>query len=107
MSREIVSVAQMRAMDAASARVGVSTRVLMENAGQAVAAAIAARHAPKATAVLCGPGANGGDGWVAARALRERGWPVWVETLAPISQLTGDAADAASRWGGGDARYRR
>jgi hydroxyethylthiazole kinase-like uncharacterized protein yjeF len=72
----------------------------MENAGRAVADAIAARYAPRPTAVLCGPGNNGGDGWVAARHLRERGWPVWVETLAPRENLTGDAAEAAARWSG-------
>lgn len=98
MSREIVTVEQMRAIDEASVVAGV--RTLMENAGRAVADAIVARYAPRRTAVLCGPGANGGDGWVAARNLRERGWPVWVETLAPRENLTGDAAEAAARWSG-------
>jgi hydroxyethylthiazole kinase-like uncharacterized protein yjeF len=65
-----------------------------------VAEAVAARYAPRPTAVLCGPGNNGGDGWVAARHLRERGWPVWVETLAPRENLTGDAAAAAALWTG-------
>jgi hydroxyethylthiazole kinase-like uncharacterized protein yjeF len=97
---EIITIAQMRAIDEASARAGVPTRTLMENAGLAVADAITNRYAPRPTAVLCGPGANGGDGWVAARALREQGWPVWVETLAPREALTGDAADAATAWKG-------
>ncbi|HYD87421.1 MAG TPA: NAD(P)H-hydrate dehydratase [Vitreimonas sp.] len=100
MSREIITVAQMRAIDTASARAGVSTRNLMENAGRAVAEAIVARFTPRPTAVLCGPGANGGDGWVAARALQERGWPVWVESLAARDELSGDAADAAAAWRG-------
>lgn len=100
MSAEIISVAQMRAIDNASALAGVSTRTLMENAGQAVAEAVVQRFSPRPTAVLCGPGNNGGDGWVAARALRERGWPVWVETLAPREALVGDAAGAASAWNG-------
>lgn len=98
MSREIITVAQMRAIDEASVEAGVTT--LMENAGRAVADAVAARYKPRPTAVLCGPGNNGGDGWVAARHLQERGWPVWVETLAPRENLTGDAADAAARWSG-------
>lgn len=72
----------------------------MENAGRAVAEAVVGRFPQQPTAVLCGPGANGGDGWVAARALREMGWPVWVETLAPREALTGDAADAARAWSG-------
>lgn len=98
--REIISVAQMRAIDSASAASGVPTRALMEAAGQAVAAAIAARFSPRPTVVLCGPGANGGDGWVAARALAARGWDVWVEALTPVETLTGDAADAAAAWDG-------
>jgi hydroxyethylthiazole kinase-like uncharacterized protein yjeF len=100
MRAEIITNAQMRAIDAAAAAAGVSTRTLMQNAGEAVAAAVAARFAPQPTAVLCGPGNNGGDGFVAARALKQRGWPVWVETLVPPGQLTGDAADAADAWDG-------
>ncbi len=100
MSREIITVEQMRAIDEASAQAGVATRTLMENAGRAVADAVVARFTPRPTAVLCGPGNNGGDGWVAARALMERGWPVWVETLVPRETLKGDAADAARAFGG-------
>ena len=98
MIREIVTVEQMRAIDEASAAAGVT--MLMENAGRAVADAIVALYEPRPTAVLCGPGNNGGDGWVAARRLRERGWPVSVHTLAPRENLTGDAAEAAVRWRG-------
>ena len=90
----------MRAIDEASAQAGVPTRTLMENAGQAVADAIVRRFPQQPTAVLCGPGNNGGDGWVAARALREMGWLVWVETLVPRDALKGDAADAARSWNG-------
>src|SRR5262249_47286868 len=50
--------------------------------------------------VLCGPGNNGGDGWVAARMLAEAGWPVWVETLVPPVELWGDAFEAAQAWKG-------
>ncbi|MEZ5971225.1 MAG: NAD(P)H-hydrate dehydratase [Hyphomonadaceae bacterium] len=100
MSQEIVTVEQSRALDRASAEAGVTTRTLMENAGRAVAEAVVGRFSQQPTAVLCGPGNNGGDGWVAARALREMGWPVWVEALAPIESLTDDAADAAKAWTG-------
>jgi len=100
MSGEIISVAQMRAIDAASALAGVPTQALMRNAGGAVAREIAKRLSPRPTAVLCGPGNNGGDGWVAAKALRELGWPVWVEALAARDALSGDAADAASAFSG-------
>lgn len=100
MSHEIITVEEMRAIDEGSAAAGVPTRALMENAGRAVAEAIVQRFPQQPTAVLCGPGNNGGDGWVAARALREMGWPVWVETLAPRETLRGDAADAAQAFGG-------
>ena len=90
----------MRAIDEASAAAGVPTRTLMENAGRAVADAIVQRFAQQPTAVLCGPGNNGGDGWVAARVLRSMGWPVWVETFVARERLRGDAADAASAWTG-------
>ncbi len=100
MSAAIITVAQMRAIDAASAKAGIPTRTLMENAGCAAAEAIVRRFSPRPTAILCGPGNNGGDGWVVACALREQGWPVWVETLAPREALVGDAASAASAWDG-------
>ena len=97
---EIISVADMRAIDARAAVLGVPTRTLMENAGAAVAAAIQARWAPRPTLVLCGPGANGGDGYVAARKLAEAGWPVRVGALGDRAALTGDARDAALAWMG-------
>lgn len=100
MSREIITVDEMRAIDAGSAVAGVPTRTLMENAGRAVADAIIERFTPRLTAVLCGPGNNGGDGWVAARVLKERGWPVWVETLTPRDALKGDAKEAAAQFKG-------
>ena len=100
MSREIITVAEMRAIDAAAEAAGVPTRTLMENAGAAVADAIAQRFTPRPTLVLCGPGNNGGDGWVAARRLREMGWPVRVASLVSLEALRGDAADAAAAWGG-------
>lgn len=95
-----MTVEEMRAIDDASAAAGVPTRTLMENAGRAVAEAIVGRFPQQSTAVLCGPGNNGGDGWVAARLLRKMGWPVWVETLVPRAALKGDAADAAKAWSG-------
>lgn len=90
----------MREIDAAAVRAGASTRALMENAGFAVAREAVKRFSPRPTAVLCGPGDNGGDGWVAARALQELGWPVWVETLVRPDQLKGAAAQAAADWTG-------
>ncbi|MGE3143088.1 MAG: NAD(P)H-hydrate epimerase, partial [Hyphomonadaceae bacterium] len=100
MSDEIITNAQMRAIDARSAALGTPTRLLMENAGRAVADAICARFAPCTVTALCGPGNNGGDGWVAARFLMERGWPVRVESLVDRAALEGDAADAAAAFMG-------
>ncbi|MDX2277186.1 MAG: NAD(P)H-hydrate dehydratase [Hyphomonadaceae bacterium] len=100
MRTDIITVVQMRAIDAAAAHGGTPTRTLMERAGFAAADAVTARFTPRATAVLCGPGNNGGDGFVVARALQERGWPVWIECAVPVAELTGDAADAARAWQG-------
>ena len=100
MPNEIITSAQMRAIDSAAAAAGTPTRELMERAGRAVAEAVLARYSPRPVAVLCGPGMNGGDGFVAARLLHAAGWPVWVETLAPIDALKRDSADAASAWDG-------
>lgn len=100
MNREIITVAQMRAIDAASARAGVPIRTLMENAGRAVASAVAARHAVQPVTVLCGPGANGGDGWVAARILHASGWPVEVVSSVARDTLTDATGDAARSFSG-------
>jgi ADP-dependent NAD(P)H-hydrate dehydratase / NAD(P)H-hydrate epimerase len=94
MPHPIISVAQMRAMDAAAP----DTQALMENAGAAVAREIIARYAPCMVAVLCGPGNNGGDGYVVARHLQAAGWDVWVERSGP--PVSADAIAMAARWTG-------
>ena len=80
---------------------GVPGLSLMEAAGRAVADEAIDLVARKgaAIAVLCGPGNNGGDGFVAARLLREQGYRVRVGLLGPRERLTGDAAAVADRWG--------
>jgi hydroxyethylthiazole kinase-like uncharacterized protein yjeF len=79
---------------------GVSSTELMETAGAAVAAAVAERYLPQAAVVLCGPGNNGGDGFVVARHLEASGWSVRVGLLGERERLAGDALNAARLWGG-------
>jgi hydroxyethylthiazole kinase-like uncharacterized protein yjeF len=100
MTLEILTVAEMYAADHYAAEHGVSTLALMENAGRAVADEITRRHAPNSALILCGPGNNGGDGFVVARHLAERGWPVRVSLLGARERLRGDAAAMAVRWAG-------
>lgn len=97
---EVLDCAGMAKADAFAVRQGVASLVLMERAGEAVADAIMQRWAARPAAVLCGPGNNGGDGYVAARLLAEAGWPVTVFQLAAPADLQGDAASAAHQWNG-------
>ena len=97
---ELFSVAEMYAADAAAARAGTPGLTLMENAGRAVADAIVRRWGTRPVAVLCGPGNNGGDGFVVARLLAEAGWPVRLGLLGDRERLKGDAAAMAARWEG-------
>jgi len=94
----LFSVAEMYAADAAAAKAGTPGLTLMENAGRAVAEAIVRRWAPRSVSVLCGPGNNGGDGFVAARLLAEAGWPVRLGLLGTRERLKGDAAAMSDRW---------
>ena len=100
MTSEVLTVEQMYAADRFAAEHGTPSLALMEHAGLAVADEICKRWSPRACAVLCGPGNNGGDGYVVARHLVARGWNVWVETLVDKKSLKGDAAIMAGRWTG-------
>ena len=79
---------------------GVDGFGLMEAAGSAVAVAVGARWPMRPVTVLCGPGNNGGDGFVAARHLAAAGWPVKLALLGSRDRLSGEVAHAANLWKG-------
>lgn len=95
----VLSAAQMRAAELDMVARGTSLAVLMERAGAALADLVWRAAAGRPVLVLVGPGNNGGDGYVAARLLAERGAAVRVAALAPPgSEL---ALRAAALWSGG------
>ncbi len=96
----LLDLRRMEEADRLAAAGGVAVAVLMENAGHAVAREIERRWAVRPVVVLCGPGNNGGDGFVAARQLAHAGWPVRVALLGSIDLLKGAARDNADRWSG-------
>ncbi|MBT7487456.1 MAG: NAD(P)H-hydrate dehydratase [Rhodospirillales bacterium] len=79
---------------------GVSGLELMEAAGASIAGEIMRRYPTQPTAILCGPGNNGGDGFVVARYLARAGWPIKLGLLGARDALKGDAAANADRWHG-------
>lgn len=100
----LLTAAQMRAIEAAAIASGAVTGLeLMERAGRGVAEAIFAewpelRNTPQRAVVLCGPGNNGGDGFVVARLLKERGWKVAVFLYGDPDALPPDAAAMKAAW---------
>ncbi len=95
---------QMACLDRAAATAPGGSYPLMENAGRAVARAAMRHMRPSTVLVLCGPGSNGGDGYVAARLLARAGRPVAVAALAAPAEES-DAARAASLWRGPVRRF--
>jgi hydroxyethylthiazole kinase-like uncharacterized protein yjeF len=94
--RQILTVAETAAADKAAIAAGAPGTVLMERAGAAIAEAVSARFERQPATVLCGPGNNGGDGYVAARLLQARGWP--VEVRATGAPTAADAQAARAQW---------
>lgn len=98
---ELLTPSQMQACDRAAIAQGIAGLTLMERAGRAVADAVGALHNPPArVAILCGPGNNGGDGFVAARHLAAQGYVVRLGLLGERAALKGDADEMAGRWSG-------
>jgi len=94
----VLTAAEMRAAEEAVIATGVSVDTLMDRAGTRIAHAVRRLAGANAILILCGPGNNGGDGYVAARVLAEQGATVRV---AALSEPRTDAAKAArAGWGG-------
>jgi ADP-dependent NAD(P)H-hydrate dehydratase / NAD(P)H-hydrate epimerase len=100
MSHEVLTVSQMAQADRAAIAAGTPGEQLMQRAGSAVADEIRKRWTPRKVTVLCGPGNNGGDGFVVARVLAGHGWTVQVALLGSIDELRGDARTHALLWKG-------
>jgi NAD(P)H-hydrate epimerase len=96
----LLTVAQMTEADRAAIVAGTPGSLLMQNAGNAVAREITRRWSPRPVSVLCGPGNNGGDGFVVALALAQAGWSVRVALLGRKENLSGDARVHAELWSG-------
>jgi hydroxyethylthiazole kinase-like uncharacterized protein yjeF len=98
---ELLSNAEMARADRQTIASGMPGIDLMERAGTAVSDLVAAQFpAGSRIVVVTGPGNNGGDGFVAARRLVERGYRVEVLLVGALAQLKGDAVVAAERWRG-------
>src|SRR3954464_13436438 len=90
----VLNTAQMREADRRTIEdIGIPSLVLMENAGRQAVAAIEAMHGDllDQVAVVCGRGNNGGDGFVVARTLMQRGVDVSVFLLGRVADVRGDA----------------
>ena len=103
MARPILTAERMRSAEAAAIKAGTAETTLMERAGAALAEAVRLYAGPRETLVLCGPGNNGGDGYVAARHLKKGGYPIRVAALA---EPAADAAKwAKDQWDGPVERF--
>lgn len=99
---ELLTTAEMGEADRLTIEGGVPGLALMENAGAAVASEVARRFPDaRRVAVLCGPGNNGGDGFVAARLLQDRGYTIRLGFDGDVGKLPADAATMARTWTGG------
>lgn len=98
---ELLTAEEMGRADELAIDGGVAGATLMENAGRAVAEEVAKRFPDsESVVVLCGPGNNGGDGFVAARHLMERGYKVTLGFDGDVNRLPKDAAAMAKRFAG-------
>lgn len=100
---ELLTTAEMGEADRLTIAAGTPGEKLMEAAGEAVArraSSMLMKRDGRSALILCGPGANGGDGYVAARLLSELGCAARVAALGDPKALRGDALQAAKKWTG-------
>jgi hydroxyethylthiazole kinase-like uncharacterized protein yjeF len=97
---ELLTSSEMAEADRRALAGGVASLTLMENAGRAVADAVMRWNPRGMVCVVAGPGNNGGDGFVCARVLAERGYPVRLLLAGERDKLKGDAAEVAKLWRG-------
>ena len=98
--KAVLAPVEMARADAAAIQAGTPGIQLMQAAGQAVVQALLQRFTPCRVLVVCGPGNNGGDGYVVARLLHEQGWPVVVASPDAALPSTADALHHARLWSG-------
>lgn len=96
---ELLTPSEMADADRLAIAEAVTADQLLERAGRAVADVASRYPFNTPILVLCGTGLNGGDGFVAARILRERGYRVRLGLLGPVAALGGEVAFAAEKWG--------
>ncbi|MCC3306145.1 NAD(P)H-hydrate dehydratase [Sneathiella sp. HT1-7] len=97
---ELLNVSEMYQADRLAMEGGVAGTTLMEAAGQGIADLILGNWPMGRCLVICGPGNNGGDGYVVARHLQNAGWEVALASLVDPQILTGDAAVMRDKWNG-------
>lgn len=101
---DLLTAAQMRAIEQAAIDSGDVTGLeLMERAGRGVVKAVfdewpELRNSSHRAAILCGPGNNGGDGFVVARLLKEQDWDVELFLFGDPAKLPPDARANWQRW---------
>lgn len=106
MIHKALTAQQSREAEARAVERGISLASLMDAAGAALASEVTSRVPDGSVCVVCGPGNNGGDGWVAARLLHEQGRAVQVFSVREPDELSGIAGDAAKAAADGGVEFR-
>lgn len=96
---EVLTNSQMAEADKLTIEGGFDGYDLMCNAGESFVDTIVQSMVFDHCFILCGPGNNGGDGFVIGKLLRDKGCMVTLASVIPVDQFNGDAAKAASEWG--------